>query len=176
VDYAAVLNTIADVLAAMDGRFAVIGGWAMNSYGRGRTTFDLDLVVPRELQSPLIERLEALGYETLHRSAGYSNHLHADPAKGRLDLIYVDEETARKLFEAAADREVFPGIEAAVPSPEHLAAMKVTAMKNDPSRRLQELADIRALLRLPGVDRAAIRAYFERDGLGRDYDEVSRGL
>jgi len=71
---------------------------------------------------------------------------------------------------------VFPGVAAAVPKPEHLAAMKVTAMKNDPSRKLEELADIRALLRLPEVDREAVRGYFERAGLGREYEEIVEQL
>jgi hypothetical protein len=173
VDYAAVLRHLSEFLAGLGAPFAVVGGWAMNSYGRGRATFDLDLVVPREVQDELIARLQSMGYETLHRSAGYSNHLHQDPSWGRVDLIYVRGETRDRLFANATRREVFPGVTAAVPKAEHLAAMKVTAMKNDPSRRLGELADIRALLRLPGVDRDEVRGYFEREGLGHDYDEIS---
>jgi hypothetical protein len=46
-----------------------------------------------------------------------------------------------------------------------MAAMKVLAMKNDPERKLQELADIAALLRLPGVDAADVRRAFERHGM-----------
>jgi hypothetical protein len=69
VDYAFVLRTLSEFLAGLRAPFAVVGGWAMNSYGRGRATFDLDLVVPREVQDQLIERLESMGYETLHCSA-----------------------------------------------------------------------------------------------------------
>jgi hypothetical protein len=90
-----------------------------------------------------------------------------------VDPVYLRGETKDRLFGNATRREVFPGVSAAVPKPEHLAAMKVTAMKNDPSRRLEELADIRALLRLPGVDRNEVRGYFERDGLGDDYEETN---
>jgi hypothetical protein len=46
--------------------------------------------------------------------------------------------------------KIFPGTTLLVPRPEHLAAMKVQAMKNDPSRTFQDLADIQALLSLPG--------------------------
>jgi hypothetical protein len=59
-----------------------------------------------------------------------------------------------------------------VPKPEHLAAMKVHAIKNDPARRHQELADIRFLMSLPGVDRGEIRRYFESSGLGELYDDL----
>ncbi len=52
--------------------------------------------------------------------------------------------------------------------------MKVQAMKNDPDRRLQDLADIRFLLDLPGVDEEEVRGYFARAGLLRDFDEIRR--
>jgi hypothetical protein len=61
-----------------------------------------------------------------------------------------------------------------VPRAEHLAAMKIHAMKNDPSRTLQEMADIQFLLRLPDVDHEEIRAYFEQSGLLERYLEIIR--
>jgi hypothetical protein len=47
-------------------------------------------------------------------------------------------------------------------------------MKNAPSRTLQEMADIRFLLGLSGVDEKEIRGYFERSGLKDRYDEIKR--
>jgi len=176
MNFSAVLSRIADHLAARGQRFAVVGGVALAALGRPRTTLDLDLLVEAEAQADLVGFLEAEGYETLHRSAGFSNHLHADPARGRVDLVYVDRETARQIF--AAGREV-PGPgerRILVPSPEHLAAMKVAAMKSDPARTFQELADIRYLLTLPGIDRAAVRAQFERHGLAGRFDELEATL
>jgi hypothetical protein len=52
--------------------------------------------------------------------------------------------------------------------------MKVHAMRNDPERRHQELSDIRFLMGLPEVDRAAIRAYFVTAGMGELYDDLER--
>jgi hypothetical protein len=63
-----------------------------------------------------------------------------------------------------------------VPKPEHLVAMKVLAMKNDPGRTFQDLADIRILLMLPGVDREEIRHYFEQHGLRERFDDLERSL
>ena len=63
-----------------------------------------------------------------------------------------------------------------MPKPEHLAALKVLAMKNDPARTFQELADIRFLLTLPGVDRQEVRAYFERYGLEESFHELETSL
>jgi hypothetical protein len=50
--------------------------------------------------------------------------------------------------------------------------MKVQAMKNDRSRELQDLADIQALLRIPGVNATEVRGYFERAGLLDRYDAL----
>jgi hypothetical protein len=52
--------------------------------------------------------------------------------------------------------------------------MKVHAMKNDPARTLQDLADIQFLLAVPGVDEDEVRGYFERAGLRDRFDELKR--
>ena len=48
--------------------------------------------------------------------------------------------------------------------------MKVRAKCNDPSRLVQDLADVQHLLRLPETDRAEVRGYFEKAGI-LDWDE-----
>ncbi len=172
MEFARVLREITEYLDSQSQRYALIGGHALAAYGLSRSTLDLDLVVGSDAQTGLVAFLEGLGYETLHRSSGYSNHLHPEADRGRVDFVYVRGETAQQLFASVEHRHGPAGIEIAVPSPEHLAAMKVLAMKNDPSRRLQELADIRFLLRLPGTDRARVRDYFERHGLASEFGEV----
>jgi len=52
-----------------------------------------------------------------------------------------------------------------VPRVEHLAAMKIFAIKNNPQRVLQDLDDIRRILDLQNVNRGEIRAYFQKYGL-----------
>jgi hypothetical protein len=59
-------------------------------------------------------------------------------------------------------------------SAEHLAAMKIFAIKNDPTRTLAELEDIRFLLTLPGINRDEIRGYFEKHELGDLYAGIER--
>lgn len=153
--------------------WALAGAAALSVCGLSRATQDLDFVAESEIQDPLIAHLETAGYRTLHRSPGYSNHVHTDAAKGRIDFVYVAGETSRRLFEGCR-AGLFAGRPVRVPRPEHLAAMKVQAVKNDPERRLQDLADIRFLLGLPGVNEEEVRGYFERAGLLRDFDEIKR--
>lgn len=145
-------------------RHAVIGGIGLGAYLPGRATADLDLAVEGWIQDELIEHLEDLGYSTLHRSGGFSNHLHSQEELGRLDFVYLRGQTSDLFFEACHPRDLLDGMEAPVPRPEHLIAMKLQAIKNDPERMLQDLADIRALIKLPDLDQEEIRGYFDRHG------------
>jgi hypothetical protein len=176
VDFARVLESVCGFLDQRGVRYAVIGGLGLAAYGMARTTLDVDLVVDGEAQEELVAFLSRLGYTTLHRSEGYSNHEHADPDWGGVDIVYVRGETSERLFEGARTVLGPRGRELPVPRPEHLAAMKVLAMKNDPTRTFQELADIRFLLELPGVDRGEVRGYFESHGLAERYRELEATL
>lgn len=133
-------------------------------------------MVEARAQPRLVDFMEKRGFQTLHRSTGYSNHLHPNPEEGRVDFLYVNDATGRALFSQARDVPGPGGREIRVPKPEHLAAMKVLAMKNDPSRTLQDLADIRFLLTRPGVDRAEVRGYFERHGLLERFHDLEKSL
>jgi len=118
--------------------------------------------------------MEGLGYDTLHQSTGYSNHLHENPDWGRVDFVYVRGTTSQELFSSAAEVEGPAGVRVLVPRLEHLLAMKVLAMKNDASRRLQDMADVKALLAVPGLNRDEVRGYFERHGLIELWRELIR--
>jgi hypothetical protein len=169
-----VLDTVGWFLSDRGRRYALAGAFALHAYGISRATSDLDLVVEADARAELIAFLESLGYETLHSSGGYSNHLHALPALGRIDCIYVEGATADRLFEGAKELATFQGIRVRVPRPEHLCAMKVLAMKNDPSRALQEMADVQRLLELPEIDEGEVRGYFERHGLLEAFHEIKK--
>jgi hypothetical protein len=174
VNFARVLEVVSAFLDEKGYQHALIGGVALAAYGFARTTLDLDLVVDGEAEEDVIRFLESRGYETTHRSSGYSSHVHPDLLWGRVDFLYVRGETSRQIF-AASRTSVGPGgIAVLLPKPEHMAAMKVLAMKNDPGRTFQEMADIRFLLQLPGVDRREVRGYFDRQGMGERFDELER--
>ncbi len=172
MDFGIVLNVVTDFLKEKEFRHAVIGGIALASYGMPRTTLDVDFIVELSAQDDLIGFLESRGYQTLHRSTGYSNHAHPDPTWGSLDIVYVSGGTSQKLFAGTTVHRGPRGVEIPLPKPEHLAALKVLAMKNDPARTFQEMADIRFLLSLPGVDRREIGSYFDRYGMKERFDEL----
>ncbi len=176
MDFAAVLERVGGFLEQRGTQFAVVGGVALAAYGIARTTLDLDLIVDAAAQDEVIAFMEASGYETLHRSPGYSNHAHPEPDWGRVDFVYVRGETSRRVFAEVRWITGPRGRRIPVPRPEHLAAMKIQAMHDDPSRAFQEMADLRALLARTDVDREAIREAFASRGMAERYDEILRSL
>ncbi len=176
MDFERVLGTVIEYLEGEGVPYAVIGGLSMAAYGMPRSTLDVDIVVPAECQEGLLEFLAGLGYEALHVSSGYSNHLHFDTNLGRVDFVYVRGETSQELFETRRWVPGPAGRDVAVLRPELLAAMKVFAMKNDPTRTFRELADIQFLLSLPDVDRKEIEERFEKHGLRERFEELEENL
>ena len=168
------LGAVSDFLEERGFRYAVIGAVALAAYGLPRTTVDLDLIVEASAQDDLIRFLKSRGYQTLHRSSGYSNHRHTDSHWGSIDFVYVGAETSEELFAATRRLKGPGGLSMPLPKPEHLAALKVVAMKNDPTRALQHMADIRFLVNLPGVDRREIRSYFDRHGMKDRFNELEK--
>lgn len=176
MDFAAIARPIQAFLAGRDAPVALIGALALHCHGVSRATADLDLLTVQSAREDLVAFLEERGFETLHASNGYSNHLSSGAPRQRVDVVYVDAGTARQVFAGAFLSSAIHGLEILVPRAEHLIAMKVRAMKNDPDRRLQDLADIQALMRARDLDRAEIRAYFERDSLEPLYDQLEATL
>jgi hypothetical protein len=173
VDFAGVLDTVTRFLDGRGSRYALVGALALSAYGLSRATQDLDLAVDAEARRDLVSLFESLGYETLHCSEGYSNHVHPLARLGRVDCIYIGEPTATRFFESAMAAPIL-GRTIRVPKPEHLAAMKVLAMKNDPSRTFREMADLQFILGVDGVDVSEIRSHFERHGLLERFDELRK--
>lgn len=154
--------------------YALVGAFALKAYGYLRATQDVDFLVRSTHQSRIISYLESLGYETIHCSAGYSNHVHPLANLGRIDFIYVEGETADIIFPEAKPLLLLDDISVPVVRPEHLIALKVFAMKNDPERSFREMADLQYLLRLLGLNLEEIRGYFEKYGQMEKFIELTK--
>lgn len=159
------LGLVAGFFAEHDRPWALIGGLAMVAYGLGRTTLDVDVLVSFSDQGRFVAFLESLGYETSHCSRGFSNHRHADQVLGCVDAVYISGETEQRIFAALRQVAGPGGRPIPVPQPEHLAAMKIFSIRNEPRRVGRELDDVRFLLCLDGVDADQILGAFRRYGL-----------
>lgn len=169
-----VLRTWKEFFERQELRYTLIGGMAMKAWGRVRLTKDIDFAVDRANQARVVTFAESLGYESLHVSEAFSNHVHADSRYGRIDFMYLAGQTAERIFAASETKVIIGDTSLPVASAEHLAMMKAMAMKNFPHRALFEGEDVRALLNAPGVDRTAIREYFASQGLLELYDAIAK--
>jgi len=152
--------------------YALIGAFALQAYGYTRATQDVDFIVREEDQKEIIENIESLGFETLYSSPGYSNHVHSLPRLGRIDFVYVKGQTAEDIFLQTRNMLILGDITIPVVRPEHLVALKVFAMKNDPKRALREMADIEHLLELGEIEMEAAKKYFEKYGQMEGYYDI----
>ena len=91
--------------------YAVIGAYALYAYGYTRATRDVDFITRDEHQNKIVTYLESLGFETLNRSEGFSNHLHS-VGRTRIDLVYIDGETAETLFKSAQKKLLYKDFDA----------------------------------------------------------------
>lgn len=171
-----VLRTFSEFFEREGIRYALAGGLAIHAWGHSRFTHDIDFAIDGVHRQRALAFTESIGYRTLHVSPGYSNHEHPDEDFGILDLIYLYDDTADRIFADAARRFVVGDVEAPVVKPEHLIAMKVQAIKNAPRRVSIDVPDIEFLLTLPGIDKAAVRNYFERAGLLRIFDVIEKSV
>jgi hypothetical protein len=152
--------------------YALIGALSLKAYGYIRATQDVDFIVRQEDQGKIIAHLESLGFETLYSSTGYSNHMHPLSGLGRIDCVYVKGATAERIFNESRRILILGDLTLPVVRPEHIVALKVFAMKNNPERALREMADIKELLNLQEINLPEVREYFEKYGLLERYYEL----
>jgi hypothetical protein len=150
--------------AAID--HALIGGLALATYGSTRATVDLDL---------LIHEADARAAKALLIKNGFSIDFESPEVIQLKGIGYVDLLLARRpisqkmLFEANGQGP--DGIR--VVRPEDIIGLKIQAYKNNPSRELQDKADIQFLIAAsPALDWQRIRSYADLFGQWEVIDEL----
>ncbi|MFP4521865.1 MAG: hypothetical protein ACLFQK_06935 [Fibrobacterota bacterium] len=128
--------------------YCLAGGHALSFYGYTRATIDSDFVTKNSYRPDLSEYLESLGFETLHSSVGFSNHLHSIK-KIRIDLIYTDEKTFSILLSDSHKTDI------------------------DPERKFREFADLKALIDTGSITSLKLKSLLKGYGLEELFDEFS---
>ncbi|MCA9735259.1 MAG: nucleotidyltransferase family protein [Deferribacteres bacterium] len=152
--------------------YALIGAFALHAYGYTRATKDIDFLVQEKHQNKIVSYLEKIGFQTLHCSEGFSNHFHSF-GKTRIDLVYVDEQTANILFSAASPKLIMGDLSLKTVSPKHLVTMKLFAVKNDSSRKFKEFADIREMLKQKAIDNLTLKEVLKSQNMEKYYEEIT---
>jgi hypothetical protein len=153
--------------------FALIGGLALASHGVIRATQDVDLLIDLDYAEQLDRELRRLGYVCLHRSQDAGNYARQDE---RLDLLYASRPIARRLLADAGERQTPMG-RLRVVSAEGVIGFKLQALVNSP-KRMQDLEDIRALLRVNrgALNMSEVAEYFRLFDREAQLDELLREI
>jgi hypothetical protein len=154
-----VANPDSIVLAASaqsEGLDAVlVGGNAVNLHSYSRTTFDVDLLVRESDCDRWLSYFQNHGYEPFHRTVNFVRlRFVADPAKALpVDLMLADSATFAAIEGSSRRCDLGNGLSLAIPSPLHLIAMKLHALRS-PARFANgiDLQDVKHLIKTAKID------------------------
>jgi hypothetical protein len=119
----------------------VIGGYSLEAYGLQRPTKDIDLLVAAHESGGVMALLNRTGFREAGRNDICARYVHSDPMLFPVDLLFVSDATWDRMWLASRMASI-EGASVRVPSPEHLIALKLHAMKNQPHGREQDFGDI----------------------------------
>lgn len=135
-------------------RVILIGGFALNRYGVSRQTADVDFLITRPDYEKARGILRKSGYQEDHCREHFARLRSPDVFYLDVDFLFVDEQTFLRI-QQEAQRVVLEGREFLVPSVDHLVALKLHAIKNNPSgREAKDLLDIVLLIQVNHMDAA----------------------
>ena len=135
----------------------LVGGNAVNLYAYRRTTFDVDLLVRESDRTRWTSFFEQRGFVIFHATANFIRMRFGLDPTGALpvDLMLADENTFEKIFAQSQQRDLGKGTRLAIPSPLHLIAMKLHALRS--AHRVAhgvDLEDVRHLIKSEKIDMA----------------------
>lgn len=133
----------------------LVGGNAVNLHSYSRTTFDVDLLVRETDCEPWLSYFRSHGYEPFHRTANFVRlRFAAAPAEALpVDLMLADSSTFAAIEGSSRRCDIGNGLSLAIPSPLHLIAMKLHALRS-PTRFENgiDLQDVKHLIKTAQID------------------------
>jgi len=165
MDLKKTLETVNKALSDGGVEFALIGGMALATLGIHRATYDIDFLMDendkekcKKLMAGVNFKLEFESQEVLHFSG-----------IGKVDILLARRPLSKKMLEVA-ERSPIHHIKCLLP--EDIVGLKVQAFVNDPSRELQDKADIQSLFKMyPQMNWQKVKMYADLFG---KWDDISK--
>lgn len=148
-------KTLLDASQALKGAgiaHALIGGFAMASYGYHRTTIDVDFLAEGSQKEKIKNVLSKTGFQLVFES----DEVLQFSGPGLLDILLANRPLSLEMLKQARQNTQL-GVY--VVSAEDIIGLKIQAYKNDPTREFQDKADIQKLLSLPQIDLIQVKKY-----------------
>jgi hypothetical protein len=168
------LDTLAEMIAERDLPALLIGGHAASLLGNPRSTFDVDLLIPRESSGEWQQALESIGLKKFHQT---SNFIQYEPAANwpvpPVDLMLVDSQSFAGLCSHAR-----PGIGALkTPDARGFLALKLHSARQRPGESAErDWSDIRAVIRANSLSLQdpTLREIIQRHGGAEAIDKLEQ--
>jgi len=133
--------------------FALIGGFALGAHGLHRATKDIDLLVDGAHRDTVKRLFTESGFIVNFNST----EVLQMSGPGYLDIVFANRPLSLEMIQTAKSGIKLGGVP--VIDRESLIGLKIQAYKNDPSRILQDKADIQAILRQGNLDKIKIKKF-----------------
>ena len=131
--------------------FLIIGGYAVGAHGHTRATFDVDFLVRTVDRETWLGRLATAGLKLFAQTKSFAQ-FSQPPANDGLDLMFVDDATFDRMWQAAEPRD-FGGVPARIPCLDHVLALKLHVLKQAlPHRTSKDAEDVEMLVRRNGLN------------------------
>lgn len=146
-----VFHLISSITEKEDVSCVLIGGFAVNFYNYSRQTNDVDFLITKEDYQKISQHLKQLGY-TQELQENFAQLENKALTLKNLDFIFVDQDTFNEIKRSGKKVKIAK-LEFTVPSLDHLIALKLHAIKQNPKNRLLvDLVDIIKLAELNKID------------------------
>lgn len=149
--------------------FVVGGSFALAARGVPRFTRDIDVMVFVPDLAPLHRAMLGKRFEWINEVT-----FRDDESGLLIDLIPVEDEAQRHVFETATLTPLVEGVEVRVLSAEGCCIMLLReATQGDPKRRPLRLRDVEALALVAKLDWSEIRSWASRMGYAQAYADLA---
>ncbi len=152
----------------------LIGGQALASRGYQRLTLDVDFMVTEEDYEKLKPAISSRGYSEVVRTNVAAKWQAGSPDLIDIDFMFVDPETFKAIKKDSTMEDYQEG-KFLVPKAEHLIALKLHAIKQQPQKReLKDLNDVIQLIKANNIDikSKAFQSICRRFGTAALYEKI----
>ncbi len=174
MEYPTVFDLIATEFKKAGIDYILIGGFAVNAYKYGRSTKDIDFMIAEEDGPKASEILQRAGFKEFHKNENFLRFDGGQRYGWIVDLVFTNRQTLSQLIEHGGTAQIV-GQTIPVPSIEHLIAMKLHAIKQQPEkRRSKDLLDIAQLIEINKIDfkNPKFREFFLKFGTPELYKQI----
>ena len=163
MDFKSVLSLLLKKFNEENINYALMGGFALGLWGVGKTTVDIDFLVRREDMNGIDSIMHDAGYECKYSSENVSQYVSPLKVFGEVDFLHAFREASIEMLNRAEEKEIFDEpLKITVLKPEDLIGLKLQAIKNDPLRLRNDMADIESLINIHArkLDLSLLKKYF----------------